>query len=91
MRINIYEEELPDELGARITCVTKTTSEGQTFFGVRLFLKSPAALHNTADEDDRSAITIWGTQRKVATLLWAMAASIESELVSRARDERGVE
>ena len=90
MRINIYEEELPDELDARaITGVVKYTIMGKKYFGLRLYLKSPDALHDTLDDDNRSAITIWGPQRKVATLLWAMAASIEPELVSRARGERG--
>ena len=92
MRINIYEEELPEELDAlSITGVFKHTASGKKCFGLRLYLKSPDSLYDALDDDDRSAITIWGPQRKIATLLWAMAASIEPELVSRARDERGVE
>lgn len=55
MRINVYDEELTGE----VTVVTKTADTGLTFWGVRVFLASPDVLHNTADDDDRSAITFW--------------------------------
>ena len=74
MRVNIYAEELPDDLGSRVvTCVTKITADGQLYFGARLYLKSSSALHDTVDDDDRSAITIWGPRQKVAALLRALA------------------
>ena len=78
MRINIYAEEQPDELGTRaVTCVMKKTADGEVYFGARLFLKSPAALHDTPDDDDRSAVTIWGPRRKVAALLRALAEQMD--------------
>jgi hypothetical protein len=55
MRVQIYAEELTDE-----TAIVKKDVEGKgTYYGVRVFLKSPDALHDTADDDDRSAVTFW--------------------------------
>jgi hypothetical protein len=54
MRVNLYEEELTDE----IKLVT-TEAEGRTFYGVRFFLASANELHHTASDDDRSAVTFW--------------------------------
>lgn len=61
MRINLYEEELT----AEVKLVTKDVpqSEGVTerFYGLRLFLESPAAIleHSTPEDDDRNAVTFW--------------------------------
>lgn len=58
MRINVYAEELTDE----VEVITKT-AEGkfgtQTFYGVRLYLKSAPELHADTEDDDRTAITFW--------------------------------
>lgn len=78
MRINVYAEELPKPDDPRATeAVSVKTKGGRTFFGVRLFLKSPDALHDTPDDDDRSAVTIWGPRATVAKLLRRMADEIE--------------
>jgi hypothetical protein len=56
MRINVYAEELTDE----VEIVEKRAENtGRRFFGVRVFLKSPEDLHSTPQDDDRSAITFW--------------------------------
>jgi len=56
MRLNIYEEELTDEVR-----LVRTTAEntGIEYYGVRFFLKSAPELHNTDTDDDRSAVTFW--------------------------------
>lgn len=54
MRINVYAEELTNE-----TEIVEKTVDGKVFYGIRLFLKSPTALHQTETDDDRSAITFW--------------------------------
>lgn len=78
MRINIYAEELPDQHDPRATrVVEKRTETGRVFFGERLYLHSPRELHDTPDDDDRSAITIWGPRAKVAALLRRMADEID--------------
>ena len=78
MRINIYAEELPEqEDPGAIEIVEVTATTGRTFFGVRLLLKSAKELHHNPDDDDRSAVTIWGPREQVAFLLRRMAAKME--------------
>lgn len=60
MRVNIYSEELTP----RIEKVTKEAN-GITFHGVRFYLKSPAGLHHTAEDDDTSAVTFWAEDAEV--------------------------
>lgn len=50
MRINVYSQELTKEVGM---------VEKSGFHGVRMYFSSPDCLHNTPDDDDRSAITFW--------------------------------
>jgi hypothetical protein len=52
--MNIYSQELTRD----IELVTKE-AEGITYYGVRVYLKSPEALHHTPEDDDRSAVTFW--------------------------------
>lgn len=59
MRVNVYAEELTIET----QCITKHVDDPEygprTFYGIRLYLESPDVLHDTPDDDDRSAITFW--------------------------------
>jgi len=63
MRINIYSEELTDEIQ-----VVEKTANGNKFIGVRLILESPDTLHNDPDDDDRNAITFWINEDEVDKL-----------------------
>jgi hypothetical protein len=68
MRINVYAEELTsDRAVERVSTTVKDT--GRTYFGARIYLQSPDALHDRDGDDDRSAITFWGPRDKVAALL----------------------
>ena len=58
MRVNVYGEELPNDLDVR-SVAHLSTSAGRMFYGVRMFLKSPEELHHSPNDDDRSAVTIW--------------------------------
>lgn len=60
MRINIYSEEMTP----RVEKVTKKAN-GQTFYGLRFYLKSPEALHHTPEDDDTSAVTFWAADEGV--------------------------
>lgn len=82
MRINIYAEELPTQGDIAYQRIEKVADTGRTFYGARLYLKSPLALHHTADDDDRSAITIWGPPEKVATLLRELASIMDGAAAS---------
>lgn len=65
MRVHIYQEEL----GEGVELIRKDNVNGnETFFGLRIWLKSPQALldHSTAQDDDRCAVTIWA--RRVTDL-----------------------
>lgn len=58
MRINVYSEEM----GEPVTVERKDNVNGsETFFGLRIWLKSPKELleHSTPEDDDRSALTLW--------------------------------
>lgn len=62
MRVNIYNEELTNE--TKIVTVDVPSGPGlkvewKTFYGLRVYLKSPADLHHTDTDDDRSAVTFW--------------------------------
>jgi hypothetical protein len=50
MRINVYSQELTDE----VIVITK-----KDFKGIQLVLHSSEHLHHTPDDDDRSAVTFW--------------------------------
>lgn len=60
MRINVYAEELTDEVEIVVKNVTDDENGTRTFYGLRFYLKSPDDLHHSDEDDDRSAITIWG-------------------------------
>lgn len=60
MRINVYSEEMTDD----IELITKegvigADGEPTTFHGLRLFLESSDKMHRTPHDDDRSAVTFW--------------------------------
>jgi hypothetical protein len=67
MRINIYQEEITEE----VVFVEKHVAElGRTYYGVRIFLKSHEDLHHTTVDDDRSAVTFWfGTKERAILYL----------------------
>lgn len=60
MRINVYAEELTDEVQLISKTVTDDDFGARTFYGIRVYLKSPSELHHSDEDDDRSAITFWG-------------------------------
>lgn len=63
MRINIYEEELTDEVEVVSTVADLT---GIEYFGTRVYLKSHEDLHHSELDDDRSAVTFWVGERNKA-------------------------
>lgn len=56
MRVNVYREELTTDVEVVDVHVPEKNT---TYYGVRLYLASSNKLHNTPDDDDRSAVTIW--------------------------------
>lgn len=80
MRINVYNEELTDE----ISLVHKDAVTGTRYYGTRLYLKSPPGLHTPSPEnnfdDDRSAVTLWFGDRDVCV---KVAKALANALTAR--------
>ncbi|VVE53186.1 hypothetical protein PCO31111_04872 [Pandoraea communis] len=55
MRINIYSQELTDE----VVLVEKPSNTGITYSAVQFILHSSDKLHHPPEDDDRSAVTFW--------------------------------
>jgi len=59
MRVNVYSQELADEVQAVVKSGTNRDGQVEDFHAVRLFLESSPLLHDEPDDDDRSAVTFW--------------------------------
>lgn len=55
MRINVYSQELTDE----VNLVSKESNTGVTYHAAQLMLHSSPLLHHPPADDDRSAVTFW--------------------------------
>lgn len=55
MRINVYSQELTNEVNA----FTKMSNTGVEYPAVQLMLHSSPMLHHPPMDDDRSAVTFW--------------------------------
>ena len=55
MRINVYSQELTDE----VILVEKSSNTGITYHAAQLILHSSERLHHPPEDDDRSAVTFW--------------------------------
>lgn len=69
MRINLYVEELTTEVAVVSKDVYDKKFGDRTFYGIRMFLKSPEELHSDPEDDDRSAITFWVPATTTGTVL----------------------
>jgi hypothetical protein len=63
-----------------------SAGESETFYGIRLYLKSALELHHTEDDDDRSAVTFWmprsvTNRHKVGQQFLTMASLIAEVLI----------
>jgi hypothetical protein len=55
MRVNVYSQELTDE----VLEITKESNTGIVYHAAQLVLLSSFALHHPPEDDDRSAVTFW--------------------------------
>jgi hypothetical protein len=79
MRINVYSQELTDE----VQTVNKVSNTGLTYSAVMLMLHSSPMLHHPPKDDDRSAVTFWlpkSSERResLAAAFERMAAEIRN-------------
>ncbi|WP_207551195.1 hypothetical protein [Mycobacteroides abscessus] len=102
MRINVYSQELilgdepasvlMDTDGMPTTEVEeKISNTGLIYTAVRLFLRSPKEIHQTPDDDDRSAITFWLPKSRFKRECFAQQLEILADLVRNARSETGLD
>ena len=87
MRINVYSQELSDEIGV----VEKKSNTGLVYSAVQLMLHSSPMLHHPPEDDDRSAVTFWlpkssDRREKLAQTFEAMAQAVRN-----ARRETGLD
>lgn len=79
MRINIYSQELTDEIQVE----EKYSNTGVTYTAIRLMLHSSPMLHHPPLDDDRSGISFWlprspERREKLALSFEAMAKAVRS-------------
>jgi len=55
MRINVYSQELTDE----VVRLEKVSNTGRPYVAAQLILHSSPMLHHPPQDDDRSAVTFW--------------------------------
>ena len=87
MRINVYSQELTDE----VQLETKTSNTGITYSAVRMILHSSPMLHHPPQDDDRSAVTFWLPKTKARRLALANAFREMAERVMEAPPETGLD
>ena len=69
MRINVYSQELTDE----VITIEKKSNTGIVYHAAQLILHSSEMLHHPPKDDDRSAITFWLPKSKSKRLMFAIA------------------
>lgn len=87
MRINVYSQELTDE----VVAFSKVSNTGLTYSAVQLMLHSTPFLHHPPLDDDRSAVTFW--LPKSAARREALASAFEemARMVRIAPPETGLD
>lgn len=87
MRINVYSQELTDE----VNLVSKVSNTGLIYHAVQLMLHSSPMLHHPPQDDDRSAVTIWLPKSKSRRALLALALRKMADMVMEAPPETGLD
>ena len=73
MRLNVYHEELTNE----VEIVWTEPRLGVRYCGLRIFQKSAPELHHRPNDDDRSAVTFWvGSLAEAALFVSALSDAI---------------
>lgn len=87
MRINVYSQEITDELQT----IEKESNTGLTYSAVQFMLHSSRMLHHPPHDDDRSAVTFW--LPKSAERRESLASTFEraAAAVRAARPETGLD
>lgn len=87
MRINIYSQELTEE----VHIIEKTSNTGFVYSAVQFMLHSSERLHHPPKDDDRSAVTFWIPQSKARRESLAQVFEQAAKLVREAKPETGLD
>lgn len=87
MRINVYSQELTDE----VITVIKEANTGIHYSGAQLILHSSARLHHPPLDDDRSAITFWIPKSKMRREQFAKAFEHIARIFREAPEDTGLD
>ena len=87
MRINVYSQELTDEVQTE----TKKSNTGLVYSAVRLILHSSPMLHHPPHDDDRSGITFWLPRSRDRREALARAFEAMAREVRAAPSETGLD
>ena len=87
MRINVYSQELTDE----VNVIEKESNTGLIYSAVQLMLHSSPLLHHPPKDDDRSAVTFWLPKSKARRERLADAFEKMANEVRKAKPETGLD
>lgn len=87
MRINVYSQELTDE----VNVIEKKSNTGLVYTAVQIMLHSSDKLHHPPKDDDRSAVTFWLPKSEERREELAQAFEEMALLVRTATPETGLD
>lgn len=87
MRINVYSQELTDE----VILVAKESNTEVTYHAAQLILHSSEKLHHPPQDDDRSAVTFWLPKSQARREEIAKAFERIAEIFRTAPPETGLD
>jgi hypothetical protein len=87
MRINVYSQELTDE----VLMISKESNTGVTYHAAQLILHSSDKLHHPPADDDRSAVTFWLPRSQHRRLEMAEAFERIAAIFRNAPSETGLD
>lgn len=87
MRINVYSQELTNE----VNVIEKCSNTGLTYSAVQLMLHSSPMLHHPPQDDDRSAVTFWLPKSRERRIELALAFREMADRVMQAAPETGLD
>lgn len=87
MRINIYSQELTDE----VNLIHKESNTEVVYSAVQFILHSSDKLHHPPMDDDRSAVTFWLPKSAKNRRMLADSFMRAARLVLNAPDETGLD
>lgn len=87
MRINVYSQELTDEVLPQ----SKKSNTGLVYSSVQFILHSSDYLHHPPHDDDRSAVTFWLPKSEHRRESLAQAFEKAAKLVRSAPPETGLD